>query len=211
MSGCNTQFDRLMRECRIQLPGALDDVIKVEFFDVADEFFKTTHLWQEVIDLGVTTGRKDYEIDSNEWLAIIDILMGVCSNSIPIDATMAVPGELVLRYDPSNDAIYNVTVALTVAPCDDGHQCGCGNAGCCNGFPQIPIWILQKYRETFKDGVLAHMMSQLAKPYYNQVLGAYHAARFRNGMSYARMQALHQNIFDAQAWQFPQNFATGRR
>ena len=207
---CNSQFDRIMRDCRITLPGALDDVIKQEFFNAADEFFKFTHIWQELISLGVDAGQKIYDLDSNEWVAVIDILMGVYTDTqIPVLATMSTPGVLELVYAPSDGAVYNVGVALTVADCAVG-QCGCGNASCSQGFPQVPQWILQAYRETFKDGVLCRMMSQLAKPYYNEKLAIYHGQRFRNGMATARMQAMRHNLFNNQAWVFPY-FASGRR
>ena len=209
---CSSQFDRIMRDCRITLPGAIDDAIKEEFFNVADEFFKSTQLWQETIQLGVTAGQLEYDVESNEWLAVVDMLMGVDNgNGIPVHAEMCTPGILKLRYDPTDGGIYNVKLALTVAECDQGRcQCGCGNAGCTNGFPQVPQWILQKYRGTFTEGVQSRMMGQLAKPYYNEKLGVYHGQRFRSGMAYARMQAARQNVYNNQAWTFPY-FADGRR
>ena len=194
-------YDRLMMEARVRLPGAIDEALKVELFSVFDEFFKGSHIWQESILLSVVTTDRAYEIDSNEWVATVnEFFWAMNSDQIPFNATMETAGVLVFeRYPPAPD-VYTVRVSLTVADALDG-----------DGYPQVPEWVLIRYRETLKDGLLGKMMSQPAKPYYNEKLGTYHSQRFRNGITNAYADMKGGNTFNGQRWRFPQSFSTSRR
>ena len=57
------------------------------------------------------------------------------------------------------------------------------------------------------SGLLGRMMSQPAKPYTNMQLSVYHMRRFRDGIARAKVEAMHQNVYRAQSWRFPQTFA----
>jgi hypothetical protein len=198
---CAKLFDRIMSDARIRLPGAIDETMKIELFSLLDEFFRRTMLWQEDIPIGVVTTKKTYEIDSNEWIATIHELLYVQNkDAIPIIASMEVAGELLLHTYPSEDQIYTVRVALALADALDD-----------DGYPQVPQWIVTKYHEAFKDGLLSHMAMQPAKPYYNEKLAQYHGLRFRSAMSAAFADMKQRNVFDASGWVFPQQFATSRR
>ncbi len=198
---CATQFERIMSEARLRLPGAIDEVMKLELFSVLDEFFRTTMLWQEAIPVGVITTKKTYDLDSNESVATINELLYVQNkDAIPVNAMMAEAGVLNLQQYPAEDQTYTVCVALALADALDN-----------DGFPQVPPWVITKYHETFKDGLLAHMMMQASKPYYNEILAKYHGVRFRSAMSSAFADMKQKNTFDAQAWVYPQTFAMTRR
>jgi len=190
-----------MTEARLRLPGAIDDVMKIELFSALDEFLRRTHVWQESISIGVVTEKKIYEIDSNEWVATINELMYVQNkDAIVVNATMPVAGELYLFNYPPEDQTYVVRVSLALANATDD-----------DGFPQMPAWIAIRYHEAFKDGLLGHMAMQPAKPYYNEKLTLYHMSRFRSAMNAAFADVKQQNTFDAQGWAFPRTFATSRR
>jgi hypothetical protein len=198
---CAQSFDRILSEARIRLPGAIDDVMKLELFGVLDEFFRRTMLWQETIRLGVITTKQTYDLSSNEWIATINELIYVMNkDAIPVNASMPVAGELYLYSYPAEDQTYTVRVALALADALDDDGC-----------PQVPQWIITKYHEAFKDGLMARMVLQPAKPYFNKDLSLYHGARFRSAMTAAFADMKQQNTFDTQAWRFPQTFATSRR
>lgn len=198
---CAGQFDRIMAEARLRLPGAIDDVMKVELFSILDEFLRRTHIWQEDISVGVTTDNKMYELSSNEWVAAINELIRVNNkDAISISASMPVAGELLLYNYPSEDQTYSVLVSLALASAVDE-----------DGYPQVPEWIIIKYHEAFKDGLLTHMLMQPAKPYYNETLAKYYGIRFRSSMDEAFYDVKSQNTFDGQSWIYPQNFVTRKQ
>lgn len=197
---CEKQFDRILTEARIRLPGAIDDTMKVEMFAVLDEFFRHSHIWQESVLLGVVTTKQKYDIDSNEWVATVNQLMWVENkDKIPVNASMEVTGELYLYSPPAENQTYTVRVALSVADVLDE-----------DGYPQVPQWVITKYREGLKDGLLARMFIQPAKPYFNTDLAKYYNARWRTVLSSAYADSRQQNVFGAQRWKYPQQFATTR-
>lgn len=198
---CGSQFDRMMAEARIRLPGALDDAMKLELFSVLDQFFRTTMLWQESIPLFVNPDQQTYDIDSNEWVATINELLWTTNDmGTVVDAAMPEVGVIKLYHFPPNKLTYTVRVALSLADQTDD-----------DGYPQIPFWIVTKYRECFKDGLISNMASQPAKPYYHKEIATFHGAQFRQGMVSAYADMKQQNTFNTQAWRFPSGFATSRR
>lgn len=185
--------DRFMANARMRLPGALDDAIKHEVFNVLDEFCKNTNAWQEKISVPVVPTDLEYELESEDNRAAVIRLLGVDNNGIPIAATLPQPENLVLGYPPSVASTYTATVALTVVdPVSENLA-----------LPDIPDWFFVLYSGEFLDGLLARMMSQPAKPYTSSTFSLYHGRRFRNGMSRVRVAIEHQNLQGAQRWAFP--------
>jgi hypothetical protein len=197
---CGKLFDRLIAEATMRAPGVIEAAAQYELFDVLDEFFRNTHIWQEDVSLGVTTDKTEYDLESDEYVAVVDRLLSVVnSDNISIVAAMPVPGRLRLANPPSADGIYKVKVALTVADVMDD-----------DGFPAVPEWVIIRYREGLKDGLLGRLITQPAKPYYSENMGKYHSMRFRTAMAQAYADMKSQNLYGGQAWMYPQNFAVGR-
>jgi hypothetical protein len=186
-------LERLMNDLRIRLPGARDEVIKQELFAAADEFFKISGVWREEVPFAVTTSATTYDIESEESFAQVHRLLKVVNgDDTPIYATMAVPSEVTLRDEPSVAATWTATVLLTIGQHVDS-----------NGYPVIPTWLFEQFRESFLDGVLGRMMSQIAKPYTNERMSTYHLRRFRNAIAQARADAQRTFLVGAQNWQYP--------
>lgn len=190
-------FTRLLNMCRMRLPGTLDAPIRYELFSVCDELFSRSNVWQEEIPVPVVADTTLYEIEpeENSTAKIVRLLYTQNSDEINIGATMAVIGELVLATAPTVADTYSAFVSLTVKdPVDE------------NDFPKFPKWLLQRYREGLLDGVLGRMMSHVGKPYSNERMSIYHLRRFRNVMAQAAMDAQHQNVHGANAWQYPRGW-----
>lgn len=197
---------RLMNTARVRLPGATDDAMQLELFTVMDDFFKGSNCWREDIDFQVIGGSPAgtvYQITPT-GPALIDKLMWVYGtpqqNQIRgtvTNASMSIPGELVLATQPSADCVYRATVSLTVA---DPEQR--------DGFVRFPVWVLEKYRNVILDGLWGKMMSQPNKPFTSTQLSVYHLRRFNTGVAAARVEAQRNNNFRNQAWRFPK-FAGG--
>lgn len=195
-----TDMTRLMTDLRVRLPGALDNVIQQEMFATVDEFMKHTNAWQEGIPVAQQANEDTYELVPT-GPSLINRLMGLLNSSkLPVAATMSEPGTIVLRTMPSQTDTLTATVALTVVDPVDNEK-----------YPQFPAWILGKYRDAFFDGILGRMMSQPAKPYANQQLAVYHTRRWRGAMATAKVEVQRNNLFRAQAWNYPQGFRVTHR
>lgn len=197
MAAPAADLTRLLDMCRIRLPGTLDAPIRFELFSALDEFFRRSNIWQEDIDFDVLAGETCYEIDPEEIpvAKIVRLLSVKNADEIPLNATMATPGEIILASEPPAAGVYTAKVSLTVKDPVDA-----------NDYPRMPEWIMQQYREGLLDGVLGRMMSQVGKPYSNERMSIYHLRRFRNVMAQATKDAQHANVHGANAWQYPRGW-----
>lgn len=198
---------RLMENARMRLVGSTDTTLQYELFNTMDDFFKGSNTWQEDIDVtipGMDPIGTVYQLVPDAP-ALIDKLMWVFevppSSTIgrgqEITAAMNTPGEMVLQLQPSSNAVYRATVALTVQ--DPVTR---------DGWVTFPAWVLAKYRNVILDGLLGKMMSQPTKPYSNTQLSVFHMRRFNIKVGAARTEQQRNNKYRQQAWRFP-GFAHG--
>ncbi len=201
-------IDRLMNNARSRLSGAVDTVLQLELFNVMDDFFKKSNVWNEDIDImipGMDPANTIYEITPT-GPALIDKLLWVFQ--VPDDtsigrgpgvaAAMSIPGKITLRTQPSSAVLYRISVALTVQ-----------DPTLRNGYVTFPAWVLAKYRDCILDGLLGKMMSQPGKPYTNTQLSVFHMRKFVTQVASARVEWTRNNTYRAQAWAFPQGFSGG--
>lgn len=204
----SADVNRLMDNARIRLPGALDNVLKLEFFTLINDFFQQTSCWGEDIPVDVTPTSDTYLENPDAWTydlvptggGIIRLMYLQNSQGQRQEASMDTPGEIVLRYQPNVADTYVATVAKTVT--DPVTR---------EGYPEFPDWVLNKYNSEILDGLLGRMMSQIAKPYSSPKLAEYHTRKFNAGVQRAYVETLHGNVYRAQNWRFPQSFARRRR
>lgn len=200
-------MNRLMDNARVNLPGALDSVIQLELFNTLNEFFQDSNIWYEDIQFEAVATSADPVQDPAAYTYTITPTMGVIvrligvgdSNNFPQAATMATPGEIFLLRSPNYTQTYTARVAITV---DDPVTR--------DGYPECPDWIINKYTNELAEGVIGRMMGQPAKPYSSPQLAQYHLRRFKQGVSQAKVEALHKNVYRGQSWSFPQTFARRR-
>jgi len=201
-------IDRLMNNARTSLPGATDPQLQMQLFNVMDEFFKKSNVWNEDIDInipGMDPAGTIYELTPT-GPALIDKLLWVFekpdSDSMErgpgVAAAMSIPGELTLRLQPSSNVVYRVSVVLTVQ-----------DPTLRNGYVTFPAWVLAKYRDCILNGLLGRMMSQPGKPYTNTQLSVFHMRKFIGATASARVEWTRNNTYRAQAWAFPQGFSRG--
>ena len=199
----NADTNRLMDMARIRLPGAVDAAILVELFSVLKEFFTETNAWREDLKFlaqptqnTVHTHPRDFEYIIIPSKGAITRLLGVKDESgRPIAASMPEPGYVRLSSAPMNPENYIATVTLTVTDPTTRED-----------YPVFPDWIMNKYQKDILDGVLGHMMSQIAKPYTSPQMAGLHMRRFRQAMARAKVEARRGNVYAAQNWRFPGNF-----
>jgi hypothetical protein len=192
----SADLDRLMDNCRIRLPGVVDDTLKLELYSVFNEFFQGSNSWNEDITFTVTSGVTDYPITPSGVSKIVRLIGVVNSDERYVGAVMPEQDTVTLLTTPSKTENFIARVALTVDDPLDAY-----------GYPQYPVWALGSYLDEIMDGVLGRAMSQVAKPYSNERMAIYHTRRFRAGVARAKVEWQHQNVYRGQNWSFPQTFA----
>jgi hypothetical protein len=189
-------FERLMKIVRTQLPGAVDDAIRLELFNVLNMFLRDTGAWREDIPVALVAGVTDYAVTPESTnAALIVRLQSVTDDvtNVRVPMTMSEPGELVAVTEPSTSQNVTATVVLTV-----------GDPQTSDGYPFVPEWIVQQYYTALAAGVVGAMMASPAKPYTNERLAILNTRRFNTAKAMARVGTLHDNLQSAQAWRFPQ-------
>ena len=196
------EMNRLIDNAKIRLPGALDAAIQLELFSMLDEFLRETNAWTEDVPFDVEPASVPFQQDPFSYTYQITAageivrLLGVFNaGGIKQNASMPVPGEIIIPNPPAGAEQFTARVSLTVRdPVDK------------DGFPSLPAWVMRKYGTDFLDGLLGRMMSQPAKPYTSLPLAAAHMRKFKSSTSKAIVETTKQNVYGAQNWRFPQTF-----
>ncbi len=198
----NADVIRLMNAARMQLPGAIDDVLRVELYNMVNEWFQTTNIWTEDISFtGVVNDPTHvYTLTpvQNPVSAIVRIQSGGDANQRVVSVVAPIvgsPAYIQLVIAPTEAVTYTARVILTI---DDPVDTA--------GYPVFPQWVLNKYQNDMLDGLLGRMMMQVGKPYSNAQMGVYHLREFNKGVAMARIEAQRRNVWRAQNWVFPQSF-----
>lgn len=202
-------LDRILDNIRVGLPGALDDAIAREFFEVMGDFCDFSNIWREMIPITTQPDQKCYFVTPSAGFPNRLIGIGLPASNPNDDGTdppstiahgssavvgfMTIPGTIELLHTPTVSQELIVELGLTVS-----------DPLARNGFPLVPEWILTKYRQYIIAGVMGRMMSQLAKPYSNPQMALVRLKQFNAGKSVARVEAMQHNTYRAQAWRFPQ-------
>lgn len=203
MSTVAQRVTRIYQNVRTHVPGVLDSVVQLEFYNALDELLKDSNLWQQALPfavVSVTTGPVSYTITPND--GIINRLMWVKNSNGDLlsDFTMPVPGVLIKQNAPSQAETFTANVALTVIdPLDQ------------NNWPIVSDWILDKYFGVLADGTVGKLMLQGKKPYSDQQMGIYYTRRFRNGVALARSEAIRMNDYGVSLWRFPGTYSVRRK
>jgi hypothetical protein len=104
--------ERLMINLRAALAGATDELIKLQLFNVVDEFFRRTNVWKQDAEINLTEGERDYALIMPPNTTVVRMLSvshngaGVPSQS---QITAIVSGAGILPADvlfPDSDAVY---------------------------------------------------------------------------------------------------------
>lgn len=190
--GIHYLYDRV----RIEVIGASDATIKAKLYDTLVEFFNDSSIWQELLVGNLFDNAQEYYLAPQEDPAgLIIRLDGVYDlNGFPIPAAMRQPPYLRLAYLPQNPNPAFIRVIKSVALPHDW------------GLPPIPYWVVERYGPYLFAGVISQLQIQPDRPYSDAKVAALNHAKFREGVNYARVDALRQNTFGRNTWVYPQQF-----
>jgi hypothetical protein len=198
----SADMTRLMDQCRVRLPGALDGAIQQEMYSAFDHLLQISHLWYEDITFVANPTDDSYEQNPAAYTytltptsgQVVRLLSVAAEDGAGISAAMPIIPDLILAVPPEATSVYVARVVLTVAAVD------------VDGYPIVPDWIVSKYQAKILDGVLGRMMSQIAKPYSSTQMALTHTRLFNSFVQRAKVEALRENVHAAQRWRFPQTF-----
>lgn len=186
---------KTINQAAVILTGASDAQLRVQLFDVLEEFFDGSNCWKEAISFVVIPDTVDYQI--KPVTGRILRLDGVYDeNNVPQAAVMPVIGTVHFQFPYSQTQSMTAVVVKNVTD-----PLGCNP-------PNIPDWVLPAHGQTIVRGLVGSMMLQPGTSYSNQEVGLLHMRRFRDGVAKARVAAMRSNTVGAQAWAYPQNFRT---
>ena len=191
-------LNRIVNNARVQLPGAINDGIRYELYNVLDELLSQSGVWWEDIPFECQTGLVDYSIVpvSGRIVQLIHLRYADTPvNVAQIPAVMPEPGWLQWSLAPQEPRDCIVRVSLTVL--DPVTRAG---------FPQCPAWLLERYHTTITSGLIYKLASQQSKPWTNDDVAVLHGQKFRNEIGTARVDYLHSHVAGAQRWSFPGAF-----
>ena len=192
--------ERMLNLARTELPGASDSGLKMQLFDVINEFLADSNSWKEWISVPIVIGVQNYDLEPSEGL-ILRLVVVFDNNKVSLNSflsTLHPPGARLHLAWPQNTnftahalVLKNVVLPTTR---DD--------------IPVAPEWLLPIYERVILDGLLGKMMAQPTKSYTNGTMSAYHMQKFRSGIVTARVATERSNLYGGQAWRFPRSYRT---
>lgn len=199
MTIATQDLTQLLNQARVRLPGASDAQLKAELYDVLTEFFEDSRSWLESIQFPVLSTVNTYDLTPEEG-QIIGLTGVFDSNKTPQAALMPIIGQVILQNLPNQaqSPLYFYAIVSKNVTLPAGRD----------QTPIGPDWVLPRWHTGILAGMLGNMMAHKDKPYADEKRGGYHLRKFRNAIAQARVAALRQHTLGAQAWRFPQGFAT---
>jgi hypothetical protein len=195
-------FDRIYADVRKDVPSVPEAVLRQELFRVMDDFTQHTNIWQETVEFDVMPPNRSYVLtvmdgQPNRLLFVYDV-----NAPIPYwpasGITMRIPGTIQLYYLPSQAATWAAVLGKrTSDPVDPVSK-----------YPVIDDWIVDKYADPIGRGVLARLQFQPQKPYSNPMLAQPNQRAYLSGRAEARINDSHTNVYNGQAWNYPQGWGT---
>lgn len=197
MTIAKQDWDRFIKQALVRLPGASVAAIKGELFDVLNEFFGNSNAWLEDISITIMPNTTEYNVTPADGGQIIRLMSVLDQNRMPVAATMATFGTIVLAYSVNQTTTYTATVSKNVTLPNSK-----------DNIPVAPDWTFSVYGTNILDGLLGRMMGQSGKTYSDAKKSLFHLSKFNSGTNQVRIAVMRRNTLGATAWVFPQNFRT---
>lgn len=195
-------FARLYTNVQMHAPGVLNPSgIQPELFETLRDFCQHTNAWSQLQDIVVSGASHAYTLTCptgsamKRILSMRDITQGLNTPFLPVTypITFALPTTLQLNATLQNTYTWRVQTSLyPVDPVD------------ASGDPMVPSWFLDDFQDTIFSGTLFRLMAQSGKPYSNAQLAATRYKLYLKGRGEAAAAILHANMYNGQAWTFPQ-------
>ena len=186
--------DRLVNEVQFKCPGSTINAIRMEVWNVLDDFCREALAWRETVSITLAPDVLTYTPIAPTGTEIVRAFT-VDHPTLNIQDATYEFDTLQLDIAPTvEDAAspLNLVCALTPA-IDVGSDIE----------NLIPVDLWSKHHRMFVKGVMALMLAQPAKPYANQPLAAFNWRAYLSDRNVAKRGAETADIRGAQLWSFP--------
>ena len=208
-------FERVMSQARVLLPGVSDAGLKGTLFDIMDEFCDVSNCWIEWIQLKISTQTQMYQIYPQHGGMINRLITALDSNQVVLPAALSFgdspasftgqphsyvdpPGVVFSLTFPQNTSYTaNILVSKKIILPNSKDD-----------IPDGPPWLLPKYGRYVQEGLIGTMMTQPGKGYSSATGAIYHLKKFRDGMAMAKTETMRANLFGGQSWSYPRQYRT---
>lgn len=196
---------RLMDNLRLELPGAVDGMIQLQLFNAVSDFCDRTNAWRCYNDIITEVDVDIYALYPSVSGAVAKRLLSAANAdangpTYTGQAALLTPNRVALSRVPDQPMTLRLYLALIP-----------GELSTKQVYPPMPDWFWLDYFEAIKAGVLARMMSQIAKPYSNPTMAGAHLRMYTRAVMEARTSAQDGRIYGGQNWRFPQTFQSTMR
>lgn len=198
-------WTRLFARVKSQIPAASDMLIRQEVFNTMIDFTGGTNLWQEDVQINAVPNQLTYpfSVTSGVTSRLMVVYRDGDERRLWVDhgISMRVPGILQVTRGPAEPQLWHAIVskACSTPFTKDGID---------TGYPEVDSWIVDQYNDVIYYGTMNFLQRMPAKPFRDTKAAAENAALYSSGKAQARSDGLRMNVFNAQAWSYPQGFAT---
>jgi hypothetical protein len=195
-------FERIMNEARVRLPGVSDAGLKGTMFDVIDEFFDNSNAWIEWLNVNLVVGSQTYTLYPQQGGMLNRLVTLLDSNNVVYPAVVSFsdvytpPGVILSLVNPVSAPVL-VTACFTKKVVLPNNKWD---------IPDAPSWLVPLYGRYLLDGLLGNLMMQRGKSYSDPDRSQYHIKRFRDGMDMAKTAVMRSNLLGGQAWRYPRGY-----
>src|SRR5580765_4656387 len=228
-----TNLARLNDMVRVNAPGALDGIIRMEMFDVLKDFFQRTNAWLLEVPIYIDATSNDYEITTGQNVVVNRLMaLGRLASPLPFTYAPTCPPQYLSVSDnaasgESQNSMYRTRRAGALL--NPGVKCPILRifenpsasemwvatlaVNVCDptdpdGFATPPDWIMEKYLKYLASGVVSQLMLQPAKPYSSLPGAQYHGRMFNQGVGLARTEVRNAFNYSGQSWRFPRGWSS---
>ena len=192
-------FERLMNQARVKLPGASEEGLKGELFDVINEFFDVSNAWFEWMQIPIVANQQLYTVNPQKGGMIIRLVCIFDPNKVALPAHMAEicpPGANIWLTWPQNISMTGNGMFIKNIILPNSRD----------NIPDAPGWLLPMYERYILNGLLGTMMAHPSKGYSNPQGSVMHLKKFRDGMAMVKTAVARSNLVGGQSWRFPSQF-----
>jgi len=196
----------IFNRVKAEIPGAVDAVIRQQIYSVMIDFTGSVPLWLEEVPFTVIPNTLVYPltvVDGRPYrLMIVYKADNPRQTWVQGGITMRVPGTLRMWQTPSEQQSW---VAVVAKACNNVKLDPSGKS---TGYPVVDDWIIDTYNDLIFFGTLAYLQRMPAKSYSSPKTAAENNAIYMSAKASARSDQIRMNVYNGQAWTFPQSFAT---
>lgn len=179
MSGIATQsatggLERIYDALESTLPGVAHAMVQLAVWDALEEFCVRSTFWRESVAWEMPVGVTGIDLNPLDANTRIQWILEVCGLSCHQVKPAAILLDTGHGLVTPGDTVRSGTVWAVLKPS------GLGSS--------LPDWV-HDWNEGIRDGALARLYLQPAKPYSNLKSADYHAKRFRTQIQLARAEA----------------------